>query len=86
VGFTVPENTAEDGEIRIMELPAGEYAVGTFELSPDEYGMAWEELYGFIQSKRLIPAAGPVYESYKNEPHEHPDGKQVVDICVALKG
>ncbi len=85
VGFTVPTGSVGEGDIQIMTLPAGKYAVGSFEIHPDQYGEAWEQLYEYIQSSGLKPGAGPMYESYKNDPQQHPEGKHVVDICVALK-
>lgn len=86
VGFTVPEGTLPEGDIQIMELPAGKYAVGSFELLPHEYGTAWKEIYEFIFGEKLTPTSdGPVYESYKNDPRQHPEGRHAVDICVALK-
>lgn len=85
VGFTVPAGAPAEGEIRMMEIPAGHYAVGSFEIFPDQYGAAWEEMMGFIRDENLSPAAGPMYESYKNDPRRHPEGKHLVDICVALR-
>ena len=84
VGFTVPEGTVGEKDIRIMEIPAGRYAVGSFEILPDEYGMAWEELYKYLGENNLIPGR-MMYESYMNDPREHPEGKHMVDICVAIK-
>jgi len=85
VGFTVPIGTQGEGDIKMMDLPAGEYAVGTFEILPEEYGEAWNDLFGYIGQNRLMPVpTGPMYESYKNDPRKHPEGKQVVDICIAL--
>ena len=86
VGFTVPEGTEGEGDIQIMELPAGRYAVGTFEILPDQYGLAWGQMMEYVQTEKLmLTEAGPVYESYKNDPREHPEGKHVVDICLALQ-
>ncbi len=85
VGFTVPEGTQGDGDIQIMEIPAGKYAVGSFEISTEEYGQSWEELFKYIGENHLIPGNGVMYESYKNDPRQHPEGKHVVDICVAIR-
>ncbi len=84
VGFTVPIGTEGKDKIQIMELPAGKYLIGSFEIGAHEYADAWEEMMRYMQEHRHIPAAGPMYESYKNDPEEHPEGKHLVDLGVAL--
>lgn len=84
VGFTIPKAMEGEGDIQIMEIPAGKYAVGSFEVLPSEYGQAWEEMMHCLQEEKLLPSGGPMYESYKNEPEEHPEGKHLVDICIAI--
>ncbi|NER17413.1 AraC family transcriptional regulator [Spongiivirga citrea] len=84
VGFTVPEDTETEGPIKKMELPGGEYVVGSFELDPSEYGDAWKEMYEFIHKNNMKPTSEVMYESYKNDPSTHPEGKHLVDICIAL--
>ncbi len=83
VGFTVPEDTVTEGDIKMMEIPEGEFVVGSFELLPNEYGQAWMQMMEFMNDEQLIPA-GIMYESYKNDPDQHPEGKHVVDICVGV--
>lgn len=85
VGFTVPADTKVDGDIKLLEIPASEYVIGSFEILPNEYENAWKEVYDFIQKEQLKPDKGVMYESYKNDPHTHPEGKHLVDICVAVK-
>lgn len=86
VGFTVPEETSPEGEIQIMEIPEGRYVVGSFEILPNEYGDAWTEVMSFVEDEGLLPQVNEfMYESYKNDPHTHPEGKHLVDICVGLK-
>jgi AraC family transcriptional regulator len=85
VGFTVPISIEHaTGNIQIMEIPAGKYALGHFSIKPNEYGEAWEEMMHFIAEENLSMADGPMYESYKNDPRTHPEGLHLVDICVAL--
>ncbi|WP_420601132.1 AraC family transcriptional regulator [Flagellimonas sp.] len=85
VGFTISESREPTDEINIMTLPKGKYLVGSFEILPAEYETAWFEIFDYLKDKSLIPAEGPMYESYKNDPTQHPEGKHIVDICVALK-
>jgi AraC family transcriptional regulator len=84
VGFTVPEGTTPEGEIKILGLPESDYVVGTFELLPHEYARAWTDTFAYMGEHGYRPSGGPMYESYKNDPTEHPEGKHIVDICVAV--
>jgi AraC family transcriptional regulator len=84
VGFTIPKPIEGEDDIQVMEIPEGRYAVGSFEILPTEYGNAWEEMMHYLQDKKLMPSGGPMYESYKNDPKEHPEGKHLVDICIAI--
>ncbi len=84
VGVTVPKGTKPEAGIEVMTIPAGDFVVGSFEIHPDEYGSCWKEVMDWIrhEGKQVIP--GPMYESYRNDPHMHPLGKHVVDICVPV--
>jgi AraC family transcriptional regulator len=84
VGFTVPEGTEATDNIRIMEIPAGKYVVGSYELLPHEYGDAWMEVYNFIKTEGL-ESTHLNFECYKNDPETHPEGRHVVDICIHMK-
>ena len=84
VGITVPEGTTVDGDINIMEIPAGKYLVGEFEIFPNQYGEAWTETFSYLNENNLMPVTEPMYESYLNEPGKHPEGKHLVNICIAL--
>lgn len=85
VGFTVPEDTIPEGDIKLMTMPEGKFVIGSFELSPKEYGDAWMEIYDYIGSERLIPAEGLMYESSKMDPKTEPKRKHLVDLCVPVK-
>ena len=84
VGFTVPVGTEGEGDIKIMELPAGKYAVASFEILSTEYPQAWQETFQLIGQNGLIPN-GLMFESYKNDPGTHPENKHLVDIVVAVQ-
>ncbi|MBQ4819657.1 GyrI-like domain-containing protein [Aquimarina sp. MMG016] len=85
VGFTVPESTTPEGEIQMLEIPEGNYVVGSFEILPSQYGDAWSQVFDYIRNEKIIPSAKMMYESYKNEPDTHPEGKHIVDICVMIE-
>ena len=84
VGFTVPEKTITPEGIHLMTIPEGKYVVGTYEIFPEEYRNAWKEVLDFIRDENIKPT--PLeFESYKNDPNTHPEGKHIVDICVQIE-
>jgi len=86
VCVTVPENTPVDGEIGYLTIEGGQYAVAHFELDTDQYEEAWNSVF-----KEWFPKSGfqpddkPSFELMLNDPHEHPEGKHIVDICIPVK-
>ena len=84
--ITVPEDTPVEGEIGKMTVPGGRYAVAHFEINVDQYGDAWNTVFGgWLPESGYQPADGPCYELCLNQPEEHPEGKHIVDICVPVK-
>jgi AraC family transcriptional regulator len=82
--LTVPENIKVDGRIGKMEIAEGTYAVGRFEVNSQEFGEAWDWLYGsWLPQSGYQPDDGPCFEMYPEEPKE---GEKIkVDICVPVK-
>ncbi len=86
VCLSVPADTAVDGEIGKTAIPAGQYAVGHFEISDQEYGEAWNAVCGtWLPESGYQPDDRPCFEIYRNNPEEHPEKKHIVDICVPVK-
>ena len=84
--ISVPEDTTVDGEIGKMTIPGGRYAVAHFEIGPDQYGDAWNAVYGgWLPESGFQCADGPSFELYLNSPEEHPEGKHIFDIYVPVK-
>ena len=79
----VPADTRVDGEIGKMEIAAGTYMVARFTLGVDEFGEAWDWVFGqWFPGSGYQPADGPCFEWY-DAPAA--DGRFVVDICVPVK-
>lgn len=86
IGLTVGENTPVDGEVGKTHLPGGRYAVGRFELRPDQYSDAWDAMFkGWLPESGYQPDDRPSLELYRNDPNEHPEGLHIVDICIPVK-
>jgi AraC family transcriptional regulator len=83
VCITVPANTKVDGEIGKMELEAAKYVIARFEVTSQEFGQAWDWVYGqWFPASGYQPDDKPCFEMYPEEPK---DGKFVVDICFPVK-
>ncbi len=86
VCISVPEDIEVDGEIGKMKLPGGPYAVAHFEIRADQYGEAWNAVFGgWLPESGYQPDDRPCLELCHNNPDEHPEGKHIVDICVPVK-
>ena len=86
VAVTVPKETKPEGEIGRMKVAGGKYAVGRFELHADQYGEAWEAMFGgWLPDSGYQPDDKPAIEMYLNSPDDHPEKKHIVEICVPVK-
>lgn len=83
---TVPAGTEVSGDINLMKLPGGKFAVARFEINPDQFGQAWDALMGeWLPSSGYQPDDRPCYEVYIDDPKTHPQGKFVIDICQPVR-
>jgi len=84
--ISVPEDTQVDGEIGKSKIPAGKYAIAHFEVKTEQFGDAWNAVYGgWLPESGYQPADGPCFEMYYNDHREHPEGKHIFDIGVPVK-
>ncbi|KPK78515.1 MAG: hypothetical protein AMS25_14940 [Gemmatimonas sp. SM23_52] len=73
-------------DVEVKEIPAGRYATARFEIAGDQYGDAWNAVFGgWLPESGYQPADGPCFEIYLNDPKQHPEGKHIFDICVPVK-
>lgn len=84
--LTVPPGTEVSGDINLMTIPGGKFAVARFEIAPDQFGDAWDALMGeWFPSSGWQPDDRMCYEVYLSEPDKHPEGKFVLDICEPVR-
>jgi AraC family transcriptional regulator len=84
--LVVPEGTEAQGDINIMKVPGGKYAVGHFEIDVTEYGEAWSYICGeWLATSGYEPDERPCFEIMVNNPDEHPQGKHIVDIYEPVR-
>lgn len=86
MSITVPAGTKIPPDYKSMVIPAGEYAVGRFEISAGEFGAAWNYMYSnFIPRSGVTPSGGLSFEIKRNDSDTHPQKKHIVDICIPVK-
>jgi AraC family transcriptional regulator len=82
----VESHVQPSGEINIMALDGGKYAVGRFVVSPQEYQGAWNYMLF-----HWLPASGYLfddrlpYERYSRNVTAPAQGKLVVDVCIPIR-
>ncbi len=75
-----------DGEVGLMTIPGGKFAVGHFEIDETQFGQAWDALLGeWMPSSGYQSDGRMCYELYLNDPHAHSEKKFLVDICEPVK-
>lgn len=86
VGITVPAGTTVDGEIGLMEIPAGKYAMATCAIRPGQYIAAWDALM-----RRWFPSSGwqpddrPCFEVHLNDPAQDPEGLHRLELWESAR-
>ena len=84
--ISVPQGTKVDGDIGLMTIQGGTFAVGYFEIAEEQFGDAWNALMGeWLPSSGYQPDDRMCYELYLNDPDKHPEKKFIVDICEPVK-
>jgi AraC family transcriptional regulator len=86
VCLTVPPGTTGEGEVGTMKIPGGKFAVGHFEIKPEQIAEAWNVVMGdWLPQSGYQPDDRLCYEEALSDPREHPEGKLVLDICVPVR-
>jgi AraC family transcriptional regulator len=84
--ITVPEGTKVKGEVGLMSVPGGTFAVAHVEIDERQYGEAWDRLIGdWMPQSGYQPDERLCYERYLNDPAEHPEAKHIVEICEPIR-
>lgn len=83
--ITIDHDVKGEGEIGRMDIPAGRYAVGRFEIGVEGFGDAWNTMCQWFSESGYQPADGLHYELYHNNFQDHPEKKFILDICIPVK-
>lgn len=80
----VDQKIQHDGEIFPEILPAGKHIVGHFEISHEEFGKTWSQLFVWMNENGYRYRNTPPFEIYHNKYWDHPEKKSVVDFCIPV--
>ena len=84
--MSVPAHTQSDGEIGISSIPAGKYAVASFEIDAHEFEQAWDLVYRvWLPTSGYQPDERNCFERYLNDPKKHPQNKHFIEVCIPVK-
>ncbi|MEQ8909846.1 MAG: GyrI-like domain-containing protein [Vicingaceae bacterium] len=83
--IVVLEQEAEgSGDIKIMEIAAGKFIVGHYEMGLAEFEKAWTGQYAWMNEKGYEKADREPFEIYYNDFNQNPEKKCIVDICIPI--
>lgn len=82
--ITIPDDFKDTNDVNVMELKAGRRIVGHFEITGDQIGDAYQQMYmNVLPESGMEPDDVPGYEVYLNDPDK--DGKFIMDIHIPVK-
>lgn len=87
IAMTIPNNieVKEEGDICITSI-SGKFGVGHFEISPKEYGEAWEYMYKeWLFKGKEKPRDSVPFELYVTEPSKNLKVKSFTDIYIPIE-
>lgn len=86
IAVTVPRGTEVSDGIQKGIMSGGRYAVGSFVVADDEMEQAWTTMF-----EKWLPESGHelgdgvIYQIQKNDPDQHPQGMNEIDICIPVR-
>lgn len=84
--ITVPAGTPAEGEVDTRTIPGGTYAVGRFEILPNQYSAIWQTMMGqWLPESGYQLSDGPCLAMYLNEAGDDPGAKHIVELYVPVK-
>jgi len=86
VCLSIEDNIRPEGEIGVSVIPAGKYAVASFDINGDEYEQAWELMFReWLPGSGYQPDERCCFERYLNDPAQHPQNRHFIEVCIPVK-
>lgn len=84
--ITIDRRAETDGEIGVMEVGGGEYAVAVHEGPYEKFMETYSAIYGgFLSEQGCRPGEGPCLEFYLNSPESTPPAELRTEVCVPIE-
>jgi AraC family transcriptional regulator len=82
--ITIEDKIETEGDVVLIDLQKGKYAVGHFEISPVSFQKAWDSMCIWVMENGYNFRDGDYFEVYHNDYRMHPEKKFLVDICIPV--
>ncbi len=70
----------------LMNIPAGMYVVGHFQIKQEQYSDIWDYMYEqWLTNSAYLPRDADPFEVYMNDPHADPSHTNLVDIWLPIE-
>jgi AraC family transcriptional regulator len=84
--IAVPESFSANGDVNLVELPGGKFAVARFVGKPWEIGPVYDRLFAeWLPQSGYQPDDRPILERYKGEPYDAVTGDITCDLCAPIR-
>ena len=84
--ISIPKGTSVTRDIGELTIVGGVYAVARFEITKDEFEMAWDYVYkDWLMNSGYQPDDKPSFEMMLNKPDDKPGFKYLVDFFLPVK-
>ena len=82
--ITIEEDTEVEGEVRLIFIERGNYAVGRFEIKAESFQKAWDSMCVWVVENGHQFRDGDYFELYHNDHRTHPEQKFIIDIYIPV--
>ncbi len=86
IGIITSKNLQIPDDFETRRISSGNYIMGTYEITGEEFGPKWTGLFGWMNSNgfKKRPDQDP-FEVYLNNGHEHPEKKFKVEFYIPIR-
>ena len=82
----LPGPVEPEAFIGFRSIKAGKFAVGRFDILPDDFGSVWRSMFTWLKESGFQWNGQDPFEIYQSEWPTHPEGKLLVDLCIPVTG
>jgi AraC family transcriptional regulator len=84
--LVVPAGFTATGDVNVIDVPGGKYAIARFVGKPWEIGAVWDRLFGeWLPPSGYQPDDRPMFERYRGEAFDKASGNFTCDVCAPVR-